>query len=272
MPQLLTIGRFARLSGLSIKMLRRYDEQALLSPAHVDGTTGYRYYTPAQVETAAQIKLLRGLELPLAEIRSYLALEEGPRRRAFLEAHRGLLETRLAQGADQLQTLQQLLNGAEAQDGYPISLRQIPERRLAYVRQRVDEDTLKTFVGASFLTLYRAVMSAGVTPEGPGMSLFHDRTEEGQDVEVAVPLPPSAPALEVATRIAGPHQAAETLHRGAYEELPRAYRALQRWAEERGLTLSEPLCHLYEVSPAQTREVAQLRTLVQWPLAAVFQW
>ena len=43
--QLLTIGRFARLSGLSIGALRHYDELDLLRPARVDPETGYRSST-----------------------------------------------------------------------------------------------------------------------------------------------------------------------------------------------------------------------------------
>jgi DNA-binding transcriptional MerR regulator len=40
--ELLSIGRFARLSGLTVKAPRHYDAEGLLSPAHVDEWTGYR--------------------------------------------------------------------------------------------------------------------------------------------------------------------------------------------------------------------------------------
>ena len=46
--ELLSIGRFARLSGLTVKALRHYDAEGLLRPAHVDEWTGYRYYTAEQ--------------------------------------------------------------------------------------------------------------------------------------------------------------------------------------------------------------------------------
>lgn len=41
---MLTIGRFAQLSGLSVKALRHYDDMGLLAPAHVDPESGYRWY------------------------------------------------------------------------------------------------------------------------------------------------------------------------------------------------------------------------------------
>jgi DNA-binding transcriptional MerR regulator len=70
---LMPIGRFARLTGLSVKALRHYDELGLLRPAAVDPETGYRSYSTAQVERAETIRLLRRLELPLDEISSLLA-------------------------------------------------------------------------------------------------------------------------------------------------------------------------------------------------------
>ena len=40
--ELLPIGRFARVSGLTVKALRHYDEIGLLQPAYVDEESGYR--------------------------------------------------------------------------------------------------------------------------------------------------------------------------------------------------------------------------------------
>ena len=42
--ELLSIGRFARLTGLTIGALRHYDEVGPLAPATVNGDTGYRSY------------------------------------------------------------------------------------------------------------------------------------------------------------------------------------------------------------------------------------
>ena len=63
---LLPIGRFARLTGLTIGALRHYDELGVLAPADVDPVTGYRRYRRDQVETARAIAALRDLELSLA--------------------------------------------------------------------------------------------------------------------------------------------------------------------------------------------------------------
>ena len=66
--KLLTIGEFARLSRLSPKALRMYDDLGLLRPFRVDEWSGYRYYAPAQLERARLVAWLRRLGMPLARI------------------------------------------------------------------------------------------------------------------------------------------------------------------------------------------------------------
>lgn len=93
-PDLLVIGRFGRLAGLSVGALRHYDELDLLRPAWVDLETGYRSYRRDQLETAQTIVRLRDLELPLDAIRSYLAADDPRERRRILVEHRRRVEAR----------------------------------------------------------------------------------------------------------------------------------------------------------------------------------
>lgn len=92
--ELLPIGRFARLAGLSVGALRHYDELDLLRPAEVDRSTGYRRYRRDQLATARTIARLRELELPLDEIRRILALDDPAGQRARIAAHRRRIEAR----------------------------------------------------------------------------------------------------------------------------------------------------------------------------------
>ncbi len=78
----MSIGEFARASGLTPKALRLYDELGLLAPADVVPHTGYRSYDPAQLGPARLIAALRGVGMPLARIRVVGAL---PARAAAVE-------------------------------------------------------------------------------------------------------------------------------------------------------------------------------------------
>jgi DNA-binding transcriptional MerR regulator len=91
---LLTIGQFARLSGLSIGALRHYDDVDLLHPANVDTSTGYRRYRRDQLEDAQVIARLRELEMSLDEIRHVLAADDPRERARLVEPHRARIEAR----------------------------------------------------------------------------------------------------------------------------------------------------------------------------------
>ena len=71
----MSIGEFARLSRLSAKALRLYDELGLLPPARVDPGSGYRWYAAGQLDSARLVASLRQIGVPLAEIRLILSLE-----------------------------------------------------------------------------------------------------------------------------------------------------------------------------------------------------
>ena len=91
---LLSIGQFARLSGLSVGALRHYDELDLLRPADIDGSSGYRRYRIEQLETARAIARLRELEMSLDEIREVLAIDDPAERQRRLDRHRARIEAR----------------------------------------------------------------------------------------------------------------------------------------------------------------------------------
>ena len=110
---LMPIGRFARLTGLSVKALRHYDELGLLRPATVDADTGYRSYSTDQVDRAETIRLLRRLELPLDDIATILATDGPSELRSILLGHQRRTASRSAELKSVLQRLQPLLDGKE---------------------------------------------------------------------------------------------------------------------------------------------------------------
>jgi DNA-binding transcriptional MerR regulator len=90
----LPIGRFARLSGLSVGALRHYDELDLLRPARTDPFTNYRLYRRDQLAAARTIVRLRDLEVPLETIRELLATDDPADQRRLLREHRTRIEAR----------------------------------------------------------------------------------------------------------------------------------------------------------------------------------
>jgi DNA-binding transcriptional MerR regulator len=108
----LSIGRFARLTGLSIGALRHYHELGLLQPAAVDPTTGYRSYVRAQAEEARLIANLRALGLSLSQVRIVLAADPAERR-AMLAKQRTRLGALLAKTQRQIHWLNRAIDHEE---------------------------------------------------------------------------------------------------------------------------------------------------------------
>ncbi len=93
--ELLSIGEFARLSGLSVGALRHYDEVGIITPASVDRSTSYRRYRREQLDDARFVVTLRELEMPLEEIRELFASDDPRERRTLLTRHKERLESRV---------------------------------------------------------------------------------------------------------------------------------------------------------------------------------
>jgi DNA-binding transcriptional MerR regulator len=126
--QLMPIGRFARLTGLTVKALRHYDEVGLLRPAAVDPETGYRSYSADQVRRAETIRKLRRLELPLDDVLTLLETADPVLIRRVLHGHQYRTAVRSAELKVVLQGLQPLLDGKESVMDTPVEA--VDHRRL----------------------------------------------------------------------------------------------------------------------------------------------
>ena len=110
----LPIGRFARLSGLTVKALRHYDALGLLSPARIDPTTRHRWYSSDQLEPARRIRRLRELGVPLPAVRAVLGASDGGRE--LLIGYRRDVEAQLAHDQRILHGLVHLIEGDDMSD------------------------------------------------------------------------------------------------------------------------------------------------------------
>ena len=68
---MLRIGDFSKLTGVSIRTLRYYDEIDLFKPAELDLFTNYRYYKEEQIEDLKIINKLKAVGFTLEEIKQH---------------------------------------------------------------------------------------------------------------------------------------------------------------------------------------------------------
>ena len=65
---MLKIGEFSKLSRVSIRMLRHYDDIGLIKPYFIDPSNGYRYYQEEQLFIIGRITSLKDMGFSLSDI------------------------------------------------------------------------------------------------------------------------------------------------------------------------------------------------------------
>lgn len=73
--ELVSIGVFAQRTGLTASALRFYADSGVLTPAHIDASTGYRLYSGSQQPQAIIVRRLRDIGMSLADVRVVLEAE-----------------------------------------------------------------------------------------------------------------------------------------------------------------------------------------------------
>lgn len=247
-----TIGPFARLAGVSPRMLRSYDALGLFRPVWLDRSTGYRYYSPAQLPELRRIAALRDVGIGLAEIGRLVAggadlraaLE---RRRAELEAERAEIDRRLAaldiHVRRTAESASEPAGGAgdvadhASGDGLDVVVRAIGPELVALRDVGEAEDDADAF---SELETY--VRDRGRRARRPPGALVADGSKWTIYVPLTGPVPPSGridvrrlPACRVATLIV----------RGPYEGIGRARATLEAWVVATGLRPAAALRIVY---------------------------
>ncbi len=112
MDQLLTIGALAQRCRLSHSALRFYDQCGPLQPVAIDPATGHPYYQETQVGVAKLVRQLRKAEVPVEDVRAFLAAGTDERRR-LLESYRASLRARLVSAQTVLDELESSMTTTE---------------------------------------------------------------------------------------------------------------------------------------------------------------
>ncbi|WP_262286488.1 MerR family transcriptional regulator [Micromonospora sp. MA102] len=243
-----TIGEFAALGRVSVRMLRHYDAIGLLRPAVVDPRTGYRHYRADQLGRLNRVIALKDLGLTLDQVRTILD------DRLDVAELRGMLRLRRAQLAAQVAADTARLAGIEARlrmldaEGRmtteDVVLKEIPAVRIAEltaVAASYGPPDISPVIQPLYPELFRRLEAARVRPSGPTIAWYEPEGEgegEGEAVVVHAGVtvgvdPPVAADLAVVDLPALP-AAATLVHHGPMDEVEASMRVLARWIEENG--------------------------------------
>jgi DNA-binding transcriptional MerR regulator len=240
--ELLSIGEFAASTRLSIKALRHYDEHGLLTPAHVDPVSSYRYYRRDQRDRAILIGDMRRVDVPLAVIAQIL---EGDDALATYQNWWIAQEERHVSRRGLGNYIKARLR-REGQPPMDIQTRTVPERKLGVISKEVFQPQLEDFIMSSFHQLFQwaernpGLRALDTTPDDPTYVIFHGPVtpDAAALVEVCVVISgPAEPEGDIVLRREGAHEEAYTTvtREGlAFPAILAAYDAVAMWVIQHG--------------------------------------
>lgn len=239
---LLTIGHVARSARLTVRALRHYDDVGVLRPAHIDPSSGYRYYTPSQVRDAIAIAVMRDLGVPLPQIARALAGDDGLAEVLAGEAAR--IEQDIARSQRSLAAVRRILAHGElvpADD--VVAVVDEPDRHVLSVTGEIDADTMIADASALVDELLQLAAARAVI-SGP---VFVDYPVDLTGAFRVAACIEADPSVATGTLTGGSMATVE--HVGPYETIPIAYASLFAWAIEHDVRLDDTVRETYVEGP-----------------------
>jgi DNA-binding transcriptional MerR regulator/effector-binding domain-containing protein len=266
MTQGVAIGEFARLCHLSAKTLRYYHDIDLLVPDAVDETTGHRRYSTQQVGDAHLIRRLRGLDMPLAEIRGLLAQPDASAREDALARHLDRMEAELTRTQEVVVSLRRLLR---TQPVVPVTHRMAPSSAALCVSARLARPAVGDWCGQTYPQLYAILAGHGVDPAGPAGATYSTEffeRDEGRVVAFVPVLPESVPAGDDRFTMLPRQRFAVAVHAGPFTDCDLTYGQLGSHVASHDAGLADPIVEIYLVGPDHTNDPNHFRTEICWPI------
>jgi DNA-binding transcriptional MerR regulator len=270
---MLKIGDFSKLSRISIRMLRHYDEIGLLVPENIDPFSGYRYYDESQLLLAERIHGLKNMGFGLSVIGEILSKYENT------EEMEQFLILKLKELQDEQEKLEQriaLLDNTIRwlrKDGnimnYNVTLKTLPERYVASVRQAIPSYDKE---GILWQMLYGETAHLNMQEGKPAnaMTIYHDGEYKEWDIDA-----------EIQTTVAGTYNDTEhvkfktvpevtfasAVFQGGYEKIQSVNQAVAQWIKDNGYELSGLSFNIYHIGPGNSSNPEEFITEVCYPVS-----
>ncbi|MGN1160347.1 MAG: MerR family transcriptional regulator [Lachnospiraceae bacterium] len=228
------IGMFANMNRVTIKTLRYYGEQKLLTPVYVDEENGYRYYGASQIADLHRILALKNMGFSIEDIRSIINGEE--EKTLLLRKKQEILKE-IAALTIKLAEVESYLEKENMDLSAPVLIKKIPEVIVCTMEQRIE----------AYDVLFQLMPEMGAEMERLGCICAEPEycfthylepgyKEEAILVEVCQAVTEKKPDTDKVTFKVLPEvsDAACIFHKGSYDTIHRSYAVLLNFIEENG--------------------------------------
>lgn len=235
------IGEFSKMSKVSIKTLRYYDEVDLLKPGSIDPETGYRSYTTQQLLEIHTIQSYRQMGLTLKEIKLQITNNSHT---SLAQRKEELIKEQLIL-ADQISRIDFLLSqkAEEIYMQYHAVVKETPQG-IIYAKKMLLKDYTDYFVEIPKLgeevTSLNPEMQCAASSYNFVVYLDGEYKEENRYIEFCEMVDRFGKSPEGVTfRQLDSTIVVSVMHRGSYADLGLAYAYLAKWIENNDYLISD---------------------------------
>lgn len=261
---MLKIGDFSKLSRISIRMLRHYDELGLLTPISTDDFTSYRYYSESQLPIASRIGALKDMGFGLVAIAEILKSYDDPWALSeFLQSKRAEVQAEAEEISRRLLLLEtaiKRLRKDETAMNYNVTIKTMPQRTVASVRKKIPAYNQE---GILWGILMEETAPLNMQDADPcyTLAVFYDDAykENDVDVEVQKSVKGTYPnTANVVFKVEPAVEIASATYKGSYDQMTAASEAVATWVNDNGYEFDDMMFCIYHVSPMKQRTLTSM--------------
>lgn len=255
---MLKIGDFSKLSRISIRMLRHYDEIGLLIPADIDFFTNYRYYSETQLTVASRISMFKSMGFSLNDIAIMIKNQDNVEILSRFFAAKQLevqeQEKELSYRILLLQAAIQRLREDKQMMKYDVIFKTLPMRTVASVRKIIPTYS-KEGILWNIIKSEIAPLQVQYTNPSYGLAIYHDEGYKETDVDVEIQISVKGKYFDtenVHFKTVLDQEVVSSTYKGSYDQLTAVNEAIASWIHHHGYELNGSMFCIYHVGPSQT--------------------
>lgn len=270
---MLKISDFSRLSRISIRMLRFYDEHDVLKPSMVK-ENGYRYYDYSQLIPAFHIQYFHYLGFSTDKMKELIHIyQSGKEITQYLNLQLKDLKTEKYEIEEKIEALTKTIEKIKQEEiimNYKVEVKEMPEKYMMCKRDIIPSYDKE---GLLWEGLHSEINSRHMNvqcPEnGMSMAVFYDKGYQEKDVDVEIRVEVDGEYEDtdhIKFRTIAPVKVASITFTGSYDKITEISYCIAKWIEEHHYEMDGPNFSIYHVGYGQTNNPEEFVTEICYPI------
>lgn len=241
------IGEFSKITELSVKTLRYYDEENILTPSYRNQENCYRYYSEEDYDKAMLLVLLRKLNFSIKEIKDVLMIYQSKRDLPYiLKEKKAIIQDKINKEKALLKEIDLFIHSNSKEKNlmnYQVDIRTVAPVYVAFIRYHGKYNELGKYI----TEIYKNIKGNGC---GYPFNCYYDEGyKEIADIKTCVPIKKMSNNSNIQSKELPEIKAIHTIHYGPYDQINKAYKTIIDYAKAKNLNCVLPSREIYVKGP-----------------------